>query len=378
VAGSVLQRRPDVGDRAAGALLGLSLGIHLEADPDASARLATLEHAAEVAARGGHDLDVLAEHGATPPVLVPLALAHLGDEEGLVRAVRDLAVARHLDGVVAEELVAWSVAVQRAVRDARPDTRLERLAGHRHDAGASDLVRLVTRAAGRGDPVVGAPQIGALAGGRWGASAVPFSWRRALDRHAPRLTGRLVRLAMRAANGGAPVEESWPMVPMLAGPRLGQAPFLHELAEDPGVVLGNRAALPAAVAEVDAVVSLCLVDADEVPGHLEHHEVVLVDRADAAANPNLSLVLADTAEAITTLRAEGKRVFVHCLAGRSRMPTVVAAYLARRAGLPGPEAFARVAAQVPHPDPLNRAFQQALAWIGPERDAREPQRPRGD
>ena len=363
--GSLLQRRPDVGDRAAGALLGLALGIHLESSSDrAPADLAALERSARAAVGDVSDLDDLAGHGAPHPVAVMLALTHLHDEAGLVSAVRGLAAARHLDDAVAEDLVGWCVAVQRAVRDGRPDARLARMAGRGNDLVASDLVPLVTLAARSGLPG-SAPQVGALAGGRWGASAVPFGWRRALDRPVPRLAGRLVRVAMLAVNGGAPVEEAWPLAPMLGGPRLGQAPFLHELAEDPGVVLGNRAALPAAIAEVDAVVSLCLVDADEVPGHLEHHEVVLVDRADAPANPNLSLVLADTAEAITTLRDEGKRVFVHCLAGRSRTPTALAAYLARRTGLRGLEAFARVAAQVPHPDPLNRAFQQALERIGP-------------
>ena len=373
MAGSLLQRRPDVGDRAAGALLGLALGIHLEAGPDAAARIATLEHAAEIAAHGVHVVDALAGHGATHLVMGPLALAHLGDDEaGLARAARDLAVVRHLDEALAEELVAWAVAVRRAVRDVRLDARLERLAGRRDELVASDLVPLVTLAARPDGPPGSAATIGALAGGRWGASAMPFAWRRSLDHHTPRLAGRLVRRAMLAVNGGAPVEEAWPLVPMLAGPRLGQAPFLHELDEDPGVVLGNRAALPDAIPEVDAVVSLCLVDSQEVPAHLEHHEVVLVDRADAAANPNLPLVLADTAEAIATLRDEGKRVFVHCLAGRSRLPTAVAAYLARRAGLRGPEAFARVAAQVPHPDPLNRAFQQALERIGPEEGQHPP------
>ena len=372
MAGSLLQRRPDVGDRAAGALLGLALGVHLEAGPDASAQLTLLEHGAEVAVRGAPEVDDLAASGSPEPVLVPLALAHLDDEPGLVRALRGVAVARHLDETVAEDLVARCLGVQRVVRDARLDVRLQRMAGPRDDLGASDLVPLVTLAARPDGPPGSAATIGALAGGRWGASAMPFAWRRSLDHHTPRLAGRLVRRAMLAVNGGAPVEEAWPLVPMLAGPRLGQAPFLHELDEDPGVVLGNRAALPDAIPEVDAVVSLCLVDSQEVPAHLEHHEVVLVDRADAAANPNLPLVLADTAEAIATLRDEGKRVFVHCLAGRSRLPTAVAAYLARRAGLRGPEAFARVAAQVPHPDPLNRAFQQALERIGPEEGQHPP------
>jgi hypothetical protein len=361
----VVQRRPDLGDRAAGALLGLAVGV-VEADaPDADTLLARLLRAAEVVAHGTPDRRELVEPGADATqalaITTPLALAHLQDEPGLVRALAP--VVQRAAGL--SDVARWGVAIQRAVRDAQLDGTLGRASGRERELTAADVASLLAAAASGPDPAVGTPLAGALAGGRWGASAVPFAARRGLDRRAPRLSGRLVRLGMLAVNAGAPVEEAWPLVPMLAGPRLGQAPFLHELAEDPGVVLGNRAALPDAVAQVDAVVSLCLVDADEVPGHLEHHEVVLVDRADAAANPNLSLVLADTAAAITTLRDEGKRVLVHCLAGRSRTPTVVAAYLAARTGLTGPEAFARVAPQVPHPDPLNRAFQAALEQLTP-------------
>lgn len=371
MSGSLLQRRPDLGDRAAGALLGLAVGAHQAGGRQVEATLEGLVSTAEAVAHGPPDVGDLAAPGGDAAralaVTVPLALAHLHDEAALGRAARDLTAAQRLDEPVGDDVVRWGLAVRRAVRDARPDGVLARVSGQRRALTAADLGPLVLAAASRPDAALAAPLVGALAGGRWGATAVPFAPRRSLDRRVPRLAGRLSRLAMLAANSGRAVEEAWPLVPMLAGPRLGQAPFLCELAEDPGVVLGNLAALPQAVADVDAVVSLCLVDPGEVPDRVEHLEVALLDRADAAANPNLSLVLADTAAAIAVLRDEGRRVLVHCLAGRSRTPTVVAAYLARRAGLSGREAFARVAAQVPHPDPLNRAFQEALARIpGPE------------
>lgn len=367
MSGSLLQRRPDLGDRAAGALLGLAVGARQAGGPQVEATLEALVRAAGPVAHGPADVAGLATPGGEAAralaVTVPLALAHLHDEPALVRDARALTAAQRLDGPVADEVVRWGLAVGRAVRDARDDGVLTRVTGQRRALTAADLGPLVTAAASRSDAALAAPLVGALAGGRWGATAVPFAQRRALDRRAPRLAGRLTRLAMLAANSGRAVEEAWPLVPMLAGPRLGQAPFLRELAEDPGVVLGNLTALPTAVGDVDAVVSLCLVDPGAVPDDVEHLEVALVDRADAAANPNLSLLLADTAAAIAVLRDEGRRVLVHCLAGRSRTPTVVAAYLARRAGLSGREAFARVAAQVPHPDPLNRAFQEALDRI---------------
>jgi hypothetical protein len=63
------------------------------------------------------------------------------------------------------------------------------------------------------------------------------------------------------------------------------------------------------------------------PWHLgvEHIRVWLID-AGPKSNPNLEFVLDDTARIIQTLRAEGKRVLLHCVEGRSRTPAVAARY----------------------------------------------------
>ncbi|MEX2550378.1 MAG: dual specificity protein phosphatase [Nitriliruptoraceae bacterium] len=93
---------------------------------------------------------------------------------------------------------------------------------------------------------------------------------------------------------------------------------------------------------------------------LEHHQVWLVDRDGADANPNLRFVLDDTADAIHTLRTEGERVFVHCVAGASRTPAVAAVHLARHGGIPAAEALEFVAAAIPCHNRHNTSFIDAL------------------
>ncbi|MCJ7671732.1 MAG: dual specificity protein phosphatase family protein, partial [Acidimicrobiia bacterium] len=93
------------------------------------------------------------------------------------------------------------------------------------------------------------------------------------------------------------------------------------------------------------------------------HELILVDSPHLGDNPNLDFVLHDAAEAITAWREENKTVFVHCVAGISRTPTVVAAYLASRQGASGLDALARVTEAHPRANP-NAGFLEALSRIG--------------
>ena len=51
----------------------------------------------------------------------------------------------------------------------------------------------------------------------------------------------------------------------------------------------------------------------------EHIEFWLIDDG-PAANPNLEFLVDDAARTIRTLRAEGKKVLVHCVEGSSRTP----------------------------------------------------------
>lgn len=77
---------------------------------------------------------------------------------------------------------------------------------------------------------------------------------------------------------------------------------------------------------VDAVVSLCRVGQGPIFSQtdVEHVRVWLVDRE--GENANLHYALDQAARQVLRLRKEGKRVFLHCVAGRSRTPAVAAAY----------------------------------------------------
>lgn len=170
---------------------------------------------------------------------------------------------------------------------------------------------------------------GALAGARWGASAIPLqAQRRLCDITAP---GALATRAVTAARGSDP--GSWPEKGLLHQQTPPAPAFATPHPHDPGVVLANvhhlRSHPP-----VQAVVSLCRMGAHEAPAFVppaDWVQVWLVDRE--GANPNLHFVLDQAAEAIAALRAEGKHVLVHCAAAASRTPAVAAHYAALTCGV---------------------------------------------
>jgi predicted protein tyrosine phosphatase len=134
--------------------------------------------------------------------------------------------------------------------------------------------------------------------------------------------------------------------------------------DDPGLLLGDIAALNILPAEVDAVVSLCDVGERDARAIGEREavwaEVRLVDDDDPAENPNLDFVLHDTVAAIEELRGAGRVVLVHCVEAYSRTPTIAALYAMRRTGESSWGALARVIREaLPHADPAD-AFRAAL------------------
>jgi ADP-ribosyl-[dinitrogen reductase] hydrolase len=317
----------------------------------------------------------------------PVALAHLGDDDAIAFAARAVAELTHADPLAGDSCVLWCIAINRAIRERRLDGVHDGLAllpdsrrGFWAEAIA-DAEQRPTRTFARNgftvtalqaahaaitqteipdrhpahhlqDALVEAVRIGhdtdtvaAIAGmvlgARWGASAIPFAWRRMLHGWPGLRASDLTRRAVLTARGGRPTSNGWPNAQKVEG--YGDPHFLVPLPGDEGVLLGNLTSLADATDAVDAVVSLCRVGTAQVPDELEHHEVWLVDQADEAVNPNLLFVLEDAVDAIRTLRAEGKRVFLHCVAGASRTPTVAAAYLARHEGIPASDAVERVA-----------------------------------
>jgi ADP-ribosyl-[dinitrogen reductase] hydrolase len=338
----------------------------------------------------------------------PVALAHLGDDAAIAVSARSVAELTHADPLAGDSCVLWCIAIDRAIRDGRLDgvhDGLVLIPTERREFWADAIAQAEQRSprsfAGNGFTVTAlqaayaaiiqtplpdeqpaqhlqdalreavrigndtdtvAAIAGMVLGARWGASAIPARWRRMLHGW-PGLTGTdLVRLAVLTVQGGQPDASGWPG----PTPQRGYAPaYLAELPGDHGVVLGNLASLEEATGRVDAVVSLCRVGTGQVPSHLEHHEVLLIDRGGEDDNPNLGFVLTDTVTAITELRASGKRVFVHCVDGRSRTPTVAASYLATRDGISGQEAWQQIAALLPNADTHNTTFQQWLTQLAP-------------
>ncbi|WP_017555882.1 protein-tyrosine phosphatase family protein [Nocardiopsis baichengensis] len=189
----------------------------------------------------------------------------------------------------------------------------------------SQLVEAVWRAyAAGGDEA--AMYAGAMAGARWGASGIPLeAQRRLADIVAPRT---LVRRAVVLARGTDPA--AWPEAPAQptgAAPSVN-TPFCTPHPHDPGVLLGNVAHLRSGP-DVDAVVSLNRIGPADAPAHLparDRIEVWLADAQGEGVNPNLHFVLDEAAGAVAALRAEGKRVLLHCAAGQSRTPAVAAHY----------------------------------------------------
>lgn len=162
---------------------------------------------------------------------------------------------------------------------------------------------------------------GALLGARWGASAVPASWRRMLHGW-PGMNARdLIRLAALTANGGLDGDQGWPSIRRLdySGWRTHHGPVPHP--HDHGVSLGGYDSV--FNGNYDAVVSLCRMGSEPLPA--EHVEFLLID-AGPAGNPHLEFLLDDASRTVQALRAAGKTVLLHCVEGSSRTPSVAGRY----------------------------------------------------
>ena len=341
----------------------------------------------------------------------PVALAHLGDDVAIARAAVEVSGLTHGDPLAGEACVLWCIAIDRAIGSGRLDGVWDGLAMLAPDRAAFWRRRLTE--AEQSDPgtftpngfVVTALQAahaaiaqtpvpddvpgrhlqhaleaavrighdtdtvaaiaGQVLGARWGASAVPWHWRRALHGW-PDGSGHadLVRWAVLTANRGIATAGGWPRTAsMLAWARRQEPTPVCVPSPEEGLLVGNLPGLPAALDDgVDAVVSLCRVGHADVPADVEHVQVWITDQQ-VPANPNLDLVLGDTVDAIRALREQGCRVYLHCVGGRSRTPTVAAAYLAQTRGWSGSRALDELAACLPEvaPNPTFRSWLDRVA-----------------
>lgn len=355
--------------------------------------------AARAAAQALHDRTGRSGGNGSLMRTAPVVLAHLDDVEALIEAAESLSSLTHVDSEAGEACVLWCLAMQHAVLDGELDVRVgltalpddrSRVWHERIEAAESstpadfehngwvveafqaawsaiattpapddnpvdgvfraDHLRLALQAAVRGgrDADTVAAIAGGLLGAAYGASAVPWHWRRLLHGW-PGITARdLIDLAGRIERGGAPDRFDFDYSGYERVGVLGRHP------DDPGVLLGGVAGLDELPAEVDAVVSLCRVNP---PAGVEEVESRLIDRT--GENGNLDFALHDAADAVARLRAEGRTVYLHCVQAASRTPTVAALYAIRTRGVGADEALASVRRVIPQARP-NSDFLAAL------------------
>ncbi|MFC4565478.1 hypothetical protein ACFO4E_26775 [Nocardiopsis mangrovi] len=332
-------------DRVAGAWVGAAAAACIVgAQPGMAAQLAEPAGADTAAARLGRVLDAAlrgldASHPAgTPGTMGPAGPPVSAGPAGrawasALRRTAVTGVVPPVDGAVPAESpmgAAWRAVVSTDVPELDPGRRV---------FPCSHLVEAVWRASDSGGDAA-AMCAGALAGARWGVSGVPLeAQRRLADTVSPR---SLVTRGVVLARGSEPSD--WPEG---EGYHTGASVYIDTAFHtahpyDPGVVLGNLAHLRADP-DVDAVVTLNRVSAGDAPARIpgrDRVEVWLADRE--KVNPNLHFVLDDAAGAVAALRAEGKRVLLHCAAGQSRTPAVAAHYAAQTCGVPVVEALRRI------------------------------------
>ncbi len=343
----------------------------------------------------------------------PVALANLGDDRALVSAAMEISAITHADPTAGEACALWCVAIDRAVREGRLDgirDGLDLLAAASRDAWRERIEEAETRppssfrrngwvvtalqaahaavhqtpipddvpARHLRDAIEAAVRIGddtdtvaaiagSLLGARWGCSAVPLTWRRRIHGWPGYRARDLVRLAILTAKGGA--ASGWPAVASMRDEYARWSPrgVAEPLERDPDVLVGDFAGLDGPGGTCDVVMSLCRVGTDDVREAGEAHEIWLLDEVPPEDNPNLDFILDDLATEVGRIRDEGKTVFIHCVRAESRTPTVAAAYLIDRFGVPADEAVEEVTRTLGSSASPNRGFREALGRLAATR-----------
>ncbi|MDJ1372201.1 ADP-ribosylglycohydrolase family protein [Gulosibacter molinativorax] len=209
-------------------------------------------------------------------------------------------------------------------------------------SNAADAIDRAIRGGGDTDTV--AAIAGALAGARYGSTSVPVDWQVKLHGYPGIDAAELARRSVRAFAGAD--DQGWPN--SARQDPVGYVDYIAQHPHDDGLWIGSLAGLDRltdVVPEVSAVVSLCRVGTEQVPEGMKSVQVRLIDSSDA--NPQLDTTLRSTAMAIADLRAAGHKVYLHCVEGRSRTPSVAALYSALHRGVPVQDAFADIERAIP-------------------------------
>ena len=205
-----------------------------------------------------------------------------------------------------------------------------------------------------GDTPTSVAIAGSLLAARWGVSAVPLGWRRHVHGWPGLRDKDLVQLVAEAVTG-----RPWPTT-FAKGP-MSLPPMAHPA--DEGLWLGGSRGLRPLPGHIDAVVSLCRLGTEQeplpAPAPDDHIRVWLVDSPDQADNPNLEHVAEATVTMVMNLRAEGRRVYLHCSDGRSRTPFIASLYGSRFTDAPAEEVLRVIQRLAPQAQP-NAAFLRML------------------
>ncbi|MBY3555834.1 hypothetical protein HGI15_20920 [Modestobacter lapidis] len=219
----------------------------------------------------------------------------------------------------------------------------------RHGRDVAEVLRLVIDQGGDTDTV--AAVAGGLAGAVHGIAGIPMRWTSVVHGRVPGWSDRVWWLAdlhhLAAALDGstAPPYEA-PETRRLA-PR--------EVAD--GVWAADLDGARHSPADF-AVVSLCRTGT-----RFEHDVQRFAYLTDDDANSELDAVLSDVLDDIEALRADGRRVLVHCFAGQSRTGLVLRAWFRRSSGLSAAEATDAVGRRWPYLSLWNESFTHALERV---------------
>lgn len=350
--------------------------------------------AATEAARQHHERTGRSAGNGSLMRTAPVALAFLDDAAALARVARSVGSLTHFDEDAGDACVLWCLAIRHAVLHGEFDVRIgldslasdrqriwsERIqeaeqlrprdftnngwvvqafqgawsaihntpvpvnnaAKHTYEAQHLQLALEATVRGGNDTDTVAAIA-GGLLGARWGVSAVPVEWQRKLHGWPDLRQRDLVRLAIAVADPA--LEERSLDYDYL---RQYSTTTIHP--HDSGVILGSVNGLVGASADIDAVVSLCRMDARYRPAGVDDEnliEIWLTDSDDPDDNAHCHFVLSQAAEAVTQLRREGHTVYLHCAAGQSRTPAVAALVGASVKGIKPAMALVEVAAALP-------------------------------
>ncbi|WP_245160545.1 ADP-ribosylglycohydrolase family protein [Blastococcus sp. CT_GayMR20] len=313
-----------------------------EATMDAARRISALTHGDPAAGEGCaifHELMRVALDGGDPLAAVGTAL--------------ELVLPEHRERWATVLAPDWTPSDATESNGAVWPTLGQAVWALRHGRDFAEVMRQVIDLGGDTDTV--AAVAGGLAGAVYGMGGIPMRWSSAVRGRVPGFGDRRWGLAdlqeLAAALDGKPLQHYDPGVI----PRIGPQEAL------PGIWAGNLDG--ARHSENDfAVISLCRLG-DPFPH--EVHRMAYV--ADNDYNHDLDTVLADVLDDLAALRAEGRKVLVHCHGGASRTGLVLRGWLVREEGMTPDEATAHVAERWPHLGLWNASFITALDRLSSER-----------